>query len=273
MNIIAKILNKCFTLMEHWCGRSHINPLATLYVNLRLLPLRQALKFPIYAYGFPHFIDLSGRVRFACPVRGGLVRLNVVDFTPAQRGSRLEMGVGGEIVFGGRALVRSNTKIAVDCGARLTVGDNLRMGAGVIISCLKDIEIGEGVRIGHRTQLLDSNLHFVLDMNRRRVPSHRKRIVIGPHTWITNSVTVYGGAVVPPYSIVVSGTVVNKDLTELGPDCLIGGAPCRAIASGFRLVNNYDKEREIDEYYHKNPDGDFPVENPLREDEWFVNRP
>lgn len=43
------------------------------------------------------------------------------------------------------------------------------MGAGIIINCLSHIEIGEGVRIGHRTQLLDSNLHYMLDMNRRRV--------------------------------------------------------------------------------------------------------
>lgn len=272
MNPISKIVGKCITRWERWRGRNHVNPFATLYVNLRLLPLRQALSFPILAYGRPRFIDLSGRVRFTCPVRRGLVRLNVVDLTPSQRGSRLEFAVPGEVVFCGMALIRSNTKIYVDHGARLTIGNNLRMGAGIIINCLNEIEIGEGVRIGHRTQLLDSNLHYVLDLNRRCVNPLHKRIVIGAHAWLTNSVTVYGGAVVPPYSIVVSGSVVNKDLSDIGPDCMIGGTPCRCIASGFRLVNNYDKEREIDRFYHDNPDGCFPVENPVDEDKWFINR-
>lgn len=272
MNPIARILGKCLKRLERWWGFTHLNPLATLYVNLRLLPFREAMRFPIFAYGWPHFIDLSGRVRFTCPVRRGLVRLNVVDLAPSQRGGSLELAMPGQVVFGGKALVRSNTKIYVDHGACLAIGDNLRMGAGIIINCLNHIEIGEGVRIGHRTQLLDSNLHYMLDMNRRRVAPLRKRIEIGAHSWLTNSVTVYGGAVVPPYSVVVSGSVVNKDLSDKGQDCILGGVPCRVIARGFRLVNNYDKERELDRYYRENPDGDFSVESPLNEDDWFVNK-
>lgn len=272
MNAIAKILGKCLTRWERWRGRNHVNPFATLYVNLRLLPVRQALKFPILAYGRPHLLDLSGRVRFTCPVKRGLVRLNVVDLAPSQRGNRLELALPGEIVFGGRALIRSNTKIYVDHGARLAIGDNLRLGAGIIINCLNDIEIGEGVRIGHRSQLLDSNLHYIIDMNRRRVAPLHKRIVIGSHCWLTNSVTVYGGAVVPAYSIVVSGSMLNKDLSEMGGDCILGGVPCRVLGRGFRLVNNYEKEREIGRYYRENPEGEFPVESPLKEDDWFVNK-
>lgn len=271
MNIVLKIIGKFFSRLERWLGHTHVNPFATLYVNLRLLPISQALKFPIISYGFTRFHDLSGRVRFTCPVRRGLVRLNVVDLTPGQRGSALELAVCGEVVFGGAALIRSNTKIVVDRGARLIVGDNLRMGAGIIISCLNEIEIGEGVRIGHRSQLLDTNMHFVLDMNRHRVAPLRKRIVIGPHCWLTNSVTLYGGSVVPSYSIVVSGSMINRDLSDMGSDCIIGGTPCKKIASGFRLVNNYAKEREIDRFYHEHPDGDFQVESPIVEEDWFIN--
>jgi acetyltransferase-like isoleucine patch superfamily enzyme len=272
MNLLARIIGKFLKHLERWCGFTHLNPLATLYVNLRVLPFSEAMHFPIYAYGWPRLVDLSGRIRFTCPVRRGLVRLNVVDFAPSQRGSALELAMQGDIVFGGRALVRSNTKIYVDHGACLTIGDNLRMGAGIIINCLNRIEIGEGVRIGHRSQLLDSNLHYMLDMNRGRVPSLRKRITVGAHSWLTNSVTVYGGAVVPPYSVVVSGSVINKDLSDMGQDCILGGMPCRVISRGFRLVNNYAKERELDRYYRENPDGDYPVESPLNEDDWFVNK-
>lgn len=272
MNSIARILGKCLKRLERWCAFTHLNPLATLYVNLRVLPLREAMRFPIFAYGWPHFIDLSGTVRFTCPVRRGLVRLNVVDLAPSQRGSSLELAMQGDVVFGGKALVRGNTKIYVDHGARLVIGDNLRLGAGIIINCHSLIEIGEGVRIGHRSQLLDSNLHYMLDLNRRRVAPLRKRIVIGPHCWLTNSVTVYGGAVVPPYSIVVSGSMLNKDLSGMGQDCILGGSPCRVIASGFRLVNNYVKEHELDRFYREYPQGDFPVEDPINENDWFINK-
>lgn len=272
IGIIKRLVGKLFKSLEYWLGRTHVNPLYTAYINLRLLPLSQALRFPIWAYGRPYLMDLSGRVSFTCPVRTGLVRIGVVDLSPAQRGSRPELAIRGHLIFGGRALIRTNTKIYVDDKATLEIGDNLRMGAGIIINCLHHIRIEDAVRIGHRSQLLDSNMHFVLDLNRKHVAPLKKSIVIGAHSWLTNSVTLYGGGVVPPYSIVVSGSVVNKDLSALGENCILGGQPCRAIATGFRLVNNYEKEAIIDRYYRENPDGSFPVETPLREDEWFINK-
>ncbi len=272
MSKIAQIVDKVFTKLENWLGCNHINPFLTLYANLRLLPFRQALRLPVYIYGFPRLMDLSGRICLECPVRSGLMRINVIDFTPAQRGSSAEIAIRGTVCLGGHALVRSNTKIYVDRGAVLSIGHNLRMGAGVIINCLNNIVIGEGVRIGHRSQLLDSNMHFMLDVRRRRVAPLRKRIVIGGHSWLTNTVTVDGGTVLPSRSVVASGTVLNKDVTALGNGNIIGGTPLRVLSSDFRLVNNYAKEREIDAYYKANPDGEFPVVGEISEHEWFDNQ-
>jgi len=271
MNIMSRLMGKVFRRAERWLGRNHYNPIASLYVNLRLLPFARALKLPISVYGWPCLMDLSGRVRFTCPVRRGLVKLNPIDCTPGQRGSKLELAIAGEICFGGAALIRSNTKIYVDDKARLLIGHNLRLGAGIIINCLNEIEIGEGVRIGHRSQLLDSNLHYMVDVERHRVVNHKKKIVIGAHSWLTNSVTVYGGAVLPAYSVVASGTVLNKDLSGLGENHILGGMPCKVISTGLRLVNNYEKERELDRFYRANPAGNFPVENPIRDEDWFIN--
>lgn len=271
MNLISKIAGKCLRRLERMSGRNYVNPLLTLYVNLRLLPLSKALRFPIWVYGRPHLIDLSGRVRFSNGVSSGLVRLNVVDLTPAQRGSRLELAIAGEVEFGGRALIRSNTKIYVDNGATLSIGHNLRLGAGIIINCLNEIYIGEGVRIGHRSQLLDSNMHFTINLKTLKVAPMKKRIVIGEHSWLTNSVSIYGGAVVPPYSIVASGTLVNKDLSAMGSDNVLGGNPCRVLCEGVRLVNNYDKELEIGAFYKANPSGVFFAEQTPEAKEWFEN--
>lgn len=271
MSLLSSIPGKILTRLERWLTCSHLNPLLTFYANLRLLPLRQALRCPIYVYSHATLMDLSGSVSFDCPVRRGLVRLNVKDFGPAQRGSNLELALRGHMRFGGAALIRSDTKIYVDHGATLNIGHNLRMGAGIIINCLNEITIGAGVRIGHRSQLLDSNMHFMLDTARRRVASLRKRIEIGSHCWLTNSVTVYGGGVIPSWSVVASGTMVNKDLADLGHGNIIGGTPARLLASGMRLVNNYDKEREIDLFYRQNPDGLFHVQGEIVESEWFDN--
>ncbi|MCM1222191.1 MAG: acyltransferase [Lachnospiraceae bacterium] len=226
---------------------------------------------PISVYGYPHLMDLSGRVRFTCPVKFGLVQLNVINLAPSQRGSRLELAIRGNITFGGKALIRSNTKIYVDDVASLSIGHNLRLGAGIIINCLHRIEIGEAVRIGHGSQLLDSNLHYLLDMKRRRVAPLHKKIIIGSHCWLTNRVSVYGGAVIPPYSVVASGSLVNKDLNACGPNNILGGSPCRVLASDIRLVNNYERERLIAEYYRLYPDGSYPVEDEIDENSWFIN--
>lgn len=268
---LSKIPGKCFTRLEQWFGRNHLNPLLTLYANLRLLPLGQALKFPIYIYGWAHLTDLSGSVHFHCPLSPGLVRMNVVDLTPGQRGSSLELAIPGSVHFYGKALIRSNTKIYVDHGAQLHIGHNLRLGARIIINCLNRIDIGEGVRIGHGSQLLDSNLHYILNLNTLSVAPLKKRISISDKCWLTNTVTVYGGALIPPGSIVTSGSVVNKDLSALGRDNIIGGIPCKLIAKGMRLVNNYGRERELTEYFRSHPHTPFQLQSPLNENEWFDN--
>lgn len=267
-SIIGRILSR----IENWLTRSHLNPWQTLYANLRLLPLSQALRFPIYVYGTASLIDLGGCVEFDCPVKRGIVRLNVKDLAPAPRGNDLEICLRGTLRFHGAALIRSNTKIYVDNDATLDIGHNLRMGSGIIINCLNSIVIGEGVRIGHRGQLLDSNLHYIINMKNRSVAPLKKSIRVGDHSWLTNSVTVLGGANIPAYSIVVSGTVANKDLSSLGEGNIIGGSPARLLASDMRLVNNYAKEQELGQYFREHPDADsyhLPGEINMRE--WFEN--
>lgn len=272
MSKVQSIAGRVFSRIENWLTRSHLNLWQTLYANLRLLPLSQALRFPIYVYGTASLIDLGGSVEFDCPVKRGIVRLNVKDLAPAPRGNNLELCLRGVIRFHGAALIRSNTKIYVDNNAILDIGHNLRMGSGIIINCLNSIVIGEGVRIGHRSQLLDSNLHYIINMRNRKVAPLKKSIKVGDHCWLTNSVTVLGGANIPAYSIVASGTLAGKDLSSLGEGNIIGGSPARLLAADMRLVNNYGKEHELGGYFREHPDADYyQAPEDLNMHEWFEN--
>lgn len=40
------------------------NPFATLYLNLRCVPLKQALKFPVFVFGRPRLYSTFGHIRF-----------------------------------------------------------------------------------------------------------------------------------------------------------------------------------------------------------------
>lgn len=124
----------------HW-----FNPFATLYINLRCFPLRQALKFPLWAYGRPTIYGLSGRMAVeGCKVRTGLVRFNrTMVGAPSFMSAQSEIGVRGSIVFHGKCNIGCGTKIYVGENGALSIGGDTKIADFVNVGCFHGIYIGE----------------------------------------------------------------------------------------------------------------------------------
>lgn len=72
-------LNRVFGKVERSFTSRWFNPFATLYLNLRTMPLGKAIHFPIYVYGRIRFTSLKEKIVFSCPLKSGLVKIGRHD--------------------------------------------------------------------------------------------------------------------------------------------------------------------------------------------------
>lgn len=266
---LSQKINHGFELVEKFFSQRWLNPFATIYLNLRCLPLKQALRLPVWVYGRPRLMNLSGRIELG-ELKSGIVRFNIIIIgSPSNMGAQSELNIGGTLRFEGKARIRTGIRIVVDAGARLEFGKNLILGDYINIGCARHIRIGESARIAHRTQIFDTNYHYVANLSKGIVPPLSREVEIGDRCWICNGASITAGARVPADTIISSNSLVNKDFSALPPYSIIGGCPAKQIASGVRLVSQLAKEREITEFYRTHPDEMFQIPENIDTKEWY----
>lgn len=262
------IIGKFFTRLERLISFNWFNPFATIYLNMRTMPLSKALRMPVWVYGRPRIMELSGKIMIEGKIKSGMIRFNYVNFGPSNMGVQSEIALGGTIIFKGKANIRTGNRIGVGHDGVLELGRDVIIADYINIGCYKHIKIGDNVRLSHRSQLFDSNYHYVVNLNKGIIPPVVKSIEIGSHCWICNSCSIYPGTVLPAYTIVSKNSMVNKSFAEIPQGSIIGGMPAKLIASGFKLVNNTGKEAEITCHYEKT-DNVYVINSGLNEADWF----
>lgn len=122
------------------------------------------------------------------------------------------------------------SSLRVDSGASLVIGHNCGFSC-VSIWAKKGIRIGDNVKIGADTIILDSDMHS-LDYELRRSPktdgpnAKASEIVIGDDVFIGTRCIINKGVRIGDKSIIASGSVVTKDV----PDNEIwGGNPAKFL--------------------------------------------
>lgn len=234
------------TFFSHW-----FNPFDTLYINLRCFPLRQAIHMPFWVFGRPSIYGLSGRMVInGCKIRTGLVRFNLtIPSAPSFMSVQSELGIRGSIEFHGKCVIGCGTKIYVGHHAVLSLGGDTKITDFVNVGCYGRIDIGERSRIVHRCQLLDSNYHYIANMQKGTVMPWQKEIVIGKGVWVCNTTTVTGGAKIPDYCIVASNSLVSKDFSNAPKGSFICGIPAKVIPATMVRIMNVEWEQKLDKWY------------------------
>ena len=106
---------------------------------------------------------------------------------------------------------------------KLTLGENVYIGEGVIIDCNEEIEIGEGTHIGAYTQIWTHSCALKVTKGKGVI---RAPVKIGKHTWIGGLCTIYPGVTIGDHVCVLPNSVVNRDLPS---DTVWGGVPVREV--------------------------------------------
>lgn len=238
------------TLWVHW-----FNPFYTLYFNLVFFPLRQALRQPVFVYGWPKLFGQFGTMECRGACRPGMVRLNVtIPGGPQYAAGNTQLNIYGKVIFRGACEIGSANKINVGEGGVLDMGNDTKITTFCNITAYSEIRVGAQSWIVHRCQVFDTNFHFVADFCRSIVPKQARPITIGDYCWICNSSTITGGAVIPDKTIVASNSLVGKDMSAIPPESIIGGVPAKLITTGRRRVESRRFITMLHDYFAENTD-------------------
>lgn len=135
--------------------------------------------------------------------------------------SGVENGIGNECY----------SKIHVADNAELYIGEHCGI-SNTVIQCTTRIVIGDRVRIGNGSMLMDSDFHS-LDWTKRTYydkhsdePIKCSPISIGHNVFIGARTIICKGVCIGEHSIIAAGSVVTKSVP---PDEMWGGAPAKFI--------------------------------------------
>ncbi|MCC8067346.1 MAG: hypothetical protein LIO94_09635 [Clostridiales bacterium] len=236
--------------LERLFASNWLNPLATLWLNFRTLPFSQAIKLPIFVYGRPRFYCTSGRIRFECKVKPGLVTFNRSHpGSPSVGSVQSELIHTGLIIFRGKGQIDTGVRLKVDSNAVLEIGYGFKICDMVIIGCNRHIKMGNQVRIVHRCQIFDTNYHFIANLAKGVIPPRDREVTIGNNVCVFNNTTINAGARIPDDIVITSNSLVNKDYSSVPPGTVLAGVPARPVATDNFRVYNLALERELVKYY------------------------
>ena len=137
-------------------------------------------------------------------------------------------------------------------GGEVSIGDDVIIASQTKLLCENSIVIKDVVRIIHECQVMDSNFHYIYDIENDKVEPCNGKVEIGTNNWIANRCTIQKGTTTPDFCIVASNSILSKDYkSELPQNCLIGGAPARIIKSGLRRIFDFEEEEKWNKTYNR----------------------
>lgn len=160
------------------------------------------------------------------------------------RGARIRVAPGSRLILGnshvvatpcslnirrnacltahGNASIFRGTRIVIDDGAHLEIGDQSYINYNSTVTCFVHIIIGRNCAISWNTNIFDGNAHELIVAG---VPRPRTRpVCVGNNVWIGTGATVLGGVTIGDGAVIAAASVVTKDVPS---EVLVAGNPAR----------------------------------------------
>lgn len=208
-----------------------MNWLATLRLNFRLLPWRQALRLPIVVQGALR-LDIGPEARIVLPSDAphGTVVLGSRHETYKASAGRAQCSIYGTWQIVGRVRIGVDSCLYIHRGATLTTGADVYIARDSQVECAEAITLGNHVLAGE-IYLCDTAAHKVSHAGVEQ-PMTRP-IMIGDGCYFGFRTQVLRGAVIPPQCVIGSGAVCTRDYAAQHKEghLLLAGVPAQIRAT------------------------------------------
>ena len=199
----------------------------TFYVNFKYFSFNIAIKRPVKVSYHTKIININGSITLMGNIKTGMIsigyaKVGVFDATY----SRSILDIGGKINFKGVAIFGQGSKICVEEGGILTIGDNYINSAEGTIHCKKQIIIGDNT-VSYDTFITDTDSHATIDTQTKKVSSAESPVFVGDNVWIGMKASVLKGSKISDGSIVAACSLVNKVFEE--ENILLAGIPAKCV--------------------------------------------
>lgn len=125
-------------------------------------------------------------------------------------------------------------------GGELIIGSGVHINYGVSIGATKSVHIGDRVRIGPYTRIVDSDFH---DIYNRALPGKPSPVVIGNDVWIGMNAVILPGVHVGRAAVIGTGAVVTKDVPDFA---VVGGVPAKVL----RMLDPAKFVQDVTDHHH-----------------------
>ncbi|NVN94979.1 MAG: acyltransferase [Bacteroidetes bacterium] len=116
----------------------------------------------------------------------------------------------------------SNTRLSAHPGGYLEIGNHNYIN-GAFISASSKVVLGNNIKIGPQTMIMDSDFHDTSDHNKEGLSSE---IIIEDNVWLGARSTVLKGVHIGKGAVIAIGAVVTKDVPA---NAIVGGIPAKII--------------------------------------------
>lgn len=196
----------------------------SMYVNLRLLPIKEAIHLPIIVSNKTKLVSLRGKVNLD-KVKTGIVR---IGFTGADmidyRHHRTMIQIDGQLNIGGKVKIGKGSRIIVT--GELTLGNNFITTGDSTIICENKMSIGENTMLSWECVVMDTDQHKIFD-NEKKMVNESTEVTIGKNVWIGARSFILKSASIEDGCIIGANTTLSKSFPD--QNVIIAGNPPKII--------------------------------------------
>lgn len=199
----------------------------SLYVSIKLLPLGQAIKLPIFVRYNCHIVSLKGSVKLENKVKSrmlnvGFGKLGIFDKTY----QRSIIQIDGVLVLKGNYTnFGQGAKICIMNKGILSIGKNFNNSGEIQIVCYKKIDIKDNVLISWNTLIMDTDFHQTINIKNNISNDKDGIVTIGNNVWMGARSTILKNSFIPNGCIIAANACCNKKYEE--ENCLLAGIPAK----------------------------------------------
>ena len=216
------------------CMKTFLSVLRSLNFNLRLFPLRDALKLPILVpYDLKIYSIHRGTVNLRGKIHPGMIKFGWGEGSYGVPGkserTKWMVESTATITFDEEAQFGRGTSIRADDNSLIHFGNNFICNSNCFFTASECIDIGNNVVMGWHCNIRDKDGHDIYDCEKfERGPINpAKPVSIGSHVWIAAYVDILKGVKISNDCVIAYRSCVTKAFEE--KNVIIGGFPAKII--------------------------------------------